>query len=105
MTTKFCRRCDMPREVDDTGQSVHCQALDCLIGNAPARAKWKDPTATLTCDLDPDCHDQGCTERPTDCQRLRDTRAGIDRRHDRVVVTSNPTGFRSWVRRLFREGT
>lgn len=34
------------------------------------------------CDLDPDCHDQGCGERPDSCQRVRDMRAGIDRRKD-----------------------
>jgi len=32
------------------------------------------------CDLDPDCHDQGCHEDPKNCQRVRDMNAGIDRR-------------------------
>lgn len=122
----YCRLCDCYRTVDDSGQSVHCQRLACLLGNEPARAKWEN-----TCDLDPDCHDQGCTEHPDACQRVRDLRAGIDRRPDfrpecpvencegipmdcqrvrdlragKVVVETNPSSPCSWIKRIFEEGT
>ncbi len=88
--------------------------------------KWQ-----LTCDLNPDCHDQGCTERSESCQRVLDLRAGIDRRPDlrpkcpvedcgsipidcpRIqrffkqghLIETNPSAPCSWVKRIFMEGT
>lgn len=76
----------------------------------------------ITCDLDPDCHDQGCTERFDSCQRVLDMRAGIDRRKvdaayaavfralDPPPALDTPPArgvvvrFCSWVKRLFEEG-
>lgn len=37
---------------------------------------------TLTCDLHPDCQDQGCRADPKDCRRVRDLRGGVDKRPD-----------------------
>lgn len=98
----WCSQCGAHRIVDCNGHSVHCQQLDCAIGNLPARARWK-------CDLDPECHDQGCGSNPDTCPRVRDLRAGIDRRpHDRprkMVHTYNPSAVLGrWFRKLFERG-
>lgn len=37
---------------------------------------------TLQCDLHPHCQAQGCTADPTNCQRVRDLRGGVDKRPD-----------------------
>lgn len=79
------------------------------------------------CRYDEGCESQGCTHTRRSCPRARqdflDTLApgdmalrqepdghwievskGLDGRPERVVQTTNPTGFCSWVRRLFEEG-